>query len=32
MVAERIGRDATARVVREGSVLELAVVPAELEL
>ncbi len=32
MVAERIGRDATAKLVREGSVLELRVVPAELEL
>jgi S1-C subfamily serine protease len=31
MVAERIGRDATARLVREGSVLELNVVPAELD-
>jgi serine protease Do len=31
MVAERIGRDATAKLVREGSVLELTVVPAELD-
>src|SRR5918996_2096547 len=31
MVADRIGRDATARLVREGSVLELTVVPAELD-
>ena len=31
MVAERIGRDATARVVRDGSVLALTVVPAELD-
>jgi S1-C subfamily serine protease len=32
MVAERIGRDATAKLVRDGSLLELRVVPAELEL
>ena len=32
MVAERIGRDATAKLVRDGTVLELRVVPAELEL
>ena len=32
MVAELIGSEATARVVREGSVLELVVVPVELEL
>ncbi len=32
MVAERIGAEATARLVRDGSVLELPVVPAELEL
>jgi S1-C subfamily serine protease len=32
MVAERIEREATARVVREGSLLELSVVPAELDL
>ncbi len=32
MVAERIGRDALARLVRDGSVIELRVVPAELEL
>ena len=31
MVAERIGRDATARFVREGSVLALTVVPTELD-
>jgi S1-C subfamily serine protease len=31
MVAERIGRDATARVIRDGSVLALTVVPAELD-
>ena len=31
MVAERIGRDATARLVREGSVLALTVVPTELD-
>ena len=31
MVAERIGRDATAQLVRDGSVLELTVVPAELD-
>jgi S1-C subfamily serine protease len=32
MVAELIERETTARVVREGSVLELGVVPAELEI
>ena len=32
MVAELIGSQAKARVVREGSLLELVVVPAELEL
>jgi S1-C subfamily serine protease len=32
MVAERIGATAKARVVRDGSVLELRVVPAELEI
>jgi S1-C subfamily serine protease len=32
MVAERIERETTARVVREGSQLELGVVPAELDL
>ena len=32
MVAERIGAEATARLVRDGAVLELPVVPAELEL
>ncbi len=32
MVAEAIGRGTTAKVVREASVLELAVTPAELEL
>jgi S1-C subfamily serine protease len=32
MVAELIERETTARLVREGSVLELGVVPAELEL
>ena len=32
MVAERIGRDALARLVRDGSVIELRVVPVELEL
>ncbi len=32
MVAERIGRDADARLVREGSVIGLRVIPAELEL
>ena len=32
MVAERIGAEAPARVVRDGAVLELRVVPAELEL
>jgi serine protease Do len=31
MVAERIGRDATARLVREGSVVALNVVPTELD-
>jgi serine protease Do len=31
MVAERIGRDAIARVIRDGSVLALTVVPAELD-
>jgi S1-C subfamily serine protease len=31
MVAELIGRPAKARLVREGSVLELSVVPAELD-
>ena len=31
MVAERIGRDATARVIRDGSALALTVVPAELD-
>lgn len=31
MVAERIGREATARVIRDGSVLALTVVPAELD-
>lgn len=31
MVAERIGREATARLVRDGSVLALTVVPAELD-
>jgi len=31
MVAERIGRDAIARLVREGSVLALTVVPTELD-
>jgi S1-C subfamily serine protease len=32
MVAELIGQDATAKLVRDGSVLELRVIPAELEL
>ena len=32
MVAERIEREATAKVVREGTLLELGVVPAELDL
>jgi S1-C subfamily serine protease len=32
MVAEQIGRHAGVRLVRDGSVLELRVVPAELEL
>ncbi|MGH6900892.1 MAG: S1C family serine protease, partial [Geminicoccaceae bacterium] len=32
MVAELIGREATARIVREGSVLEFTVVPDELNL
>jgi S1-C subfamily serine protease len=32
MVAELIGRGTPARVVREGSVIELTVVPAELEV
>jgi S1-C subfamily serine protease len=32
MVAELIEREVSARVVREGSVLELGVVPAELEI
>ncbi|HEX2467352.1 MAG TPA: trypsin-like peptidase domain-containing protein [Solirubrobacterales bacterium] len=32
MVAERIEREAVARVVREGSLVELTVVPAELDL
>ena len=32
MVAERIGAEATARLVRDGAVLELRVTPAELEL
>jgi S1-C subfamily serine protease len=32
MVAELIERETTARIVREGSVLELGVVPAELEI
>jgi S1-C subfamily serine protease len=32
MVAELIGSEAKARVVREGSLLELTVIPAELEL
>lgn len=32
MVAERIGSRATARLVRSGRVLELSIVPAELEL
>ncbi|MGH2951490.1 MAG: S1C family serine protease [Solirubrobacterales bacterium] len=32
MVAEFIGREATARLVREGSVLELTVVPDELDV
>jgi S1-C subfamily serine protease len=32
MVAERIGQDATTKLVRDGSLLELRVVPAELEL
>jgi len=32
MVAERIGRDAEARLVREGTVLTIRVIPAELEL
>jgi len=31
MVADRIGREATARLVRDGSVLALTVVPAELD-
>jgi S1-C subfamily serine protease len=31
MVAERIGRDAIARLIRDGSVLALTVVPAELD-
>jgi S1-C subfamily serine protease len=31
MVAERIGREAIARVVREGSVIERTVVPVELD-
>jgi S1-C subfamily serine protease len=31
MVGELIGRGATARIVREGAVLELTVVPAELD-
>jgi hypothetical protein len=32
MVADLIGRDASAKLVRDGSLLELRVVPAELEL
>ena len=32
MVAELIGTETPARVVRDGGVLELSVVPAELEL
>jgi hypothetical protein len=32
MVAELIERATVARLVREGSVLELTVVPAELEI
>ena len=32
MVAERIGAEAAARLVRDGAVLELRVTPAELEL
>ncbi len=32
MVAERIGRDAIAKLVRDGTVLEVAVTPRELEL
>jgi S1-C subfamily serine protease len=32
MVAERIGRDSEARLVRDGSVLTIRVIPAELEL
>ncbi len=32
MVAELIGRETTARVVRDGAVLELAVIPDELDL
>jgi S1-C subfamily serine protease len=31
MVAEQIGRKATARLVRDGSLLELEIVPAELD-
>ena len=32
MVAELIGTETAARVVRDGAVLELRVIPAELEL
>jgi S1-C subfamily serine protease len=31
MVADRIGRDAVAKLVRDGTVLELIVVPTELD-
>jgi S1-C subfamily serine protease len=31
MVAERIGREATAKLIRDGSVIELVVVPVELD-
>ncbi len=31
MVADRIGREANAKLVRDGTVIELAVVPAELD-